>query len=231
MSTQLNSPAAIECDALLFDLDGVLVDSTACIERTWVTWAMRHGLDASVVVLAAHGRRALETVRRLAPQLDAVSEVAQLAALEATAVEGVFNVRGARALIDALPGNRWAVVTSALRPVAEHRLRLAHLPLPAVMICAEDVANGKPDAEGYLTAAYQLGIAPTHCVVVEDAPAGLSAARAAGMRAIAVTTTHSPDELGDSMAIAPALDAIRLEVMNRQGATRLHIRIRRDERS
>ncbi len=219
----------IECEAVLFDLDGVLVDSTECIERTWATWATLQGLDIGAVVLAAHGRRAVETVRRVAPRLNAVEEAARLAELEAITSVGVRSVPGADALLDALSANRWAIVTSAVRTVAEHRLRLTRLPVPRIMICAEDVEKGKPDAEGYLAAAKRLGFEAAQCVVVEDAPAGLTAARSAGMRAIALSTTHSAEELSTATLIAPSLDSIEVDVKNPSEVPGLRIRIRRGE--
>jgi sugar-phosphatase len=219
----------IECEAVLFDLDGVLVDSAACIERTWATWATLQGLDVAAVVLAAHGRRAVETVRRVAPRLNAVEEAARLAELEAITSVGVRSVPGADALLDALSANRWAIVTSAVRAVAEHRLRLTRLPVPRIMICAEDVEKGKPDAEGYLAAAKRLGFEAAQCVVVEDAPAGLTAAQSAGMRAIALSTTHSAEELNTAILIAPSLDSIEVDVKNPSQVPGLRIRIRRGE--
>ena len=223
--------AQLECDAILFDLDGVLVDSTKCIENTWRTWAKGKGLDPLAVVQAAHGRRAIETIRLMAPLLDATQEAAKLAAHESSATEGVREVPGARALLNELPPTGWAVVTSAVRAVANHRLRLAQLPTPRVMVCADDVANGKPNAEGYLSAATQLGYAPEDCIVVEDAPAGLAAANFAGMRAIAVTTTHSRQDMGDAALIVPVLADLTVQVHHRDGGTSLQINVRREVRS
>ena len=215
----------LTCEALLFDLDGVLVDSTACIEHTWRVWAARHGFDAATVVRAAHGVRALETVRTVAPQLDAEAELAALVAHEASATEGVWEVPGAAALLAGLPPNRWAVVTSGVRAVAEHRLRHVGLPVPAVMVCADEVARGKPDPEGYLTAARWLGVPPAGCIVVEDAPAGLEAARAGAMRVIAVATTHRPDELRGADAVAPALSALTVRVRGGGPDQRLEVEV------
>ena len=218
---------SFECEAILFDLDGVLVDSTQCIEGTWTAWAHRLGLDPSVLLRAAHGRRARETVRLMAPQLDAVSEAARLAAYEASAVEGVFEVSGARALLEHLPPSRWAIVTSAVRAVAEHRLRFARLPRPRVMICADDVVHGKPSADGYLAAAAKLDYAAADCVVIEDAPAGLAAAKSAEMRAIGITATHSEHEMMDATIIVPDLAALVVEAQHGDDDTRLQIKIRR----
>lgn len=223
--------ASLACEAILFDLDGVLVDSAQCIEGTWVAWARRLGLEPSAVLRIAHGRRAIETVRLMAPQLDAATEAATLAACEASAAEGVLEVSGARALLEAVPPSRWAIVTSAVRAVAVHRLQLARLPVPRVMLCADDVAHGKPNAEGYLTAAAKLGYAPADCVVIEDAPAGLTAARSAGMRAVAIATTHSEEEMCDATIIVPVLAALVVEVQHRDNGTRIRIETRRTSQS
>lgn len=224
-----SSPTTLACEALLFDLDGVLVDSTACVESTWRGWAVRHGLDADAIVLMAHGRRAVDTMRLAAPQLDHArleAEVAALAAHEASETAGVREVPGAAALLRSLPPGRWAVVTSGVRAVAEHRLRHVGLPVPTVMVCADEVEHGKPHPEGYLAAATRLGIAPAACLVVEDAPAGLAAAHAAGMRALAVATTHPPAALGDADAIAPALGAVNVSMERLDDRPVLHVAVR-----
>jgi len=207
----------LDCRTLLFDLDGVLVDSTECVERTWRDWAALRGLEAGDVLRVAHGRRAVETVRLLAPALDAEEELAALVAREATETAGVYDVEGARELLHALPPGSWAVVTSGVRAVAELRLRHTRLPIPAVMVCADEVTRGKPDPEGYLTAAARLGAPPGECIVVEDAPAGLGAAGAAGMRSIALTTTHSASELTAATVVADRLTALRVEVRGGHG--------------
>lgn len=218
-----SSAPQLECNAILFDLDGVLVDSTKCVEDTWHTWANRNGLDPLVVIRTAHGRRAIEAIRIMAPQLDAEEEAATLAAHESSATEGVFEVTGARALLNKLPPTAWALVTSAVRAVANHRMRLAQLPTPCVMVCADDVEHGKPNPEGYLAAATHLGYAAEDCIVVEDAPAGLTAANSAGMRAIAVTTTHSRHALSSAALIVPVLADLDVQLHHRDNATRLEI--------
>jgi mannitol-1-/sugar-/sorbitol-6-phosphatase len=196
---------SFRCRAILFDLDGVLVDSAECIEKTWRKWATDHRLDPDRVIELAHGRRAIETVRLIAPELSADAELAALAASEATTSEGVYEITGARELLQHLPAGAWAVVTSGIRSVAEFRLRYTGLPLPAVMICADEIARGKPDPEGYLTAAARLGRSATDCVVVEDTPAGIESARAAGMRVIAITTTYLPELLSSADAVIARL--------------------------
>lgn len=199
--------AIISCRALLFDLDGVLVDSTECVTRTWRRWAATHGLDADHILAVAHGRRTIDTVRLVAPHLAVNGEVEALARSEARDTEGVYEVPGARDLVQALPEGTWAVITAGLRAVAMLRITHTELPEPAVLITAEDLAHGKPDPEGYLRAAECLEVPPAECVVIEDAPAGLAAARAAGMRAIAVTTTHAAESLaGAEWGVATLAD-------------------------
>jgi mannitol-1-/sugar-/sorbitol-6-phosphatase len=199
------------CDAILFDLDGVLVDSAQVVERTWRRWAARHRLDAAEVIHVAHGRRTIETVRQVAPHLAAEAEVAALAASESTETDGVYEVAGARELLASLPSGSWAVVTSGIRPVAELRIRHTRLPTPAVLVTADQVAHGKPHPEGYLTAAAQLGVEPTRCVVVEDAPAGIEAARSGGMRVVAIASTYDARALAGADAVVNALASLRVE--------------------
>jgi sugar-phosphatase len=206
----------LSCRALLFDLDGVLVNSTQSIERSWRRWAAGHGLDEPSVIRAAHGRRAAETVHLMAPHLTPESEVAALAAHEARDTQGIDEVPGARELLRALPVTHWAIVTSAVRAVAQFRMQQAKLPAPPVMVCADDVSHGKPHPEGYLMAAALLEVPPTDCIVVEDTAVGLTAARAAGMRSIAVATTHRPHELTDATAIVKRLADITVRVHGTQ---------------
>ncbi|HEU4629015.1 MAG TPA: HAD-IA family hydrolase, partial [Gemmatimonadaceae bacterium] len=205
-------PGLLRCRALLFDLDGVLADSTASVERHWRGWAGRHGLDADALMRRVHGRRAVDIIRETLPALDAEAELAELAAAESTDTAGVVALPGAAALLARLPTGRWAVVTSGTRAVALARLRACGLPEPPLLVAADEIARGKPDPEGYLTAARRLGEAPGDCVVVEDAPAGVAAARAAGMRCVALTTTHEAAALADAALIVPSLAALRVEV-------------------
>jgi sugar-phosphatase len=176
----------LECKAVLFDLDGVLVDSDECVKRVCKVWAMEHGLDPDHVFRMGQGRRTLETVRAVAPHLDAAIESAKLSDLEARTTEGVRAVPGARELVECIPNGAWAVVTSGAKAAAQLRLAHVGIRIPEVIVCAEDVRVGKPDPEGYLAAARRLGRSPEECVVIEDSPAGLRAAAAARMRSIGV---------------------------------------------
>jgi mannitol-1-/sugar-/sorbitol-6-phosphatase len=214
----------LRCEALLFDLDGVLVDSAACVEATWRRWAVTHDLDPNAVIAEAHGRRSIETIRRFAPHLAVQDEVAALAASEATTTEGVYEVPGARSLLEHLPLHHWAIVTSGIHAVAALRIGHTHLPTPAVLVCADEISRGKPDPEGYLTAARRLGIEPADCIVVEDAPAGLEAAGAAGMRSIGIAGTYAPAALQAAMVRVAALDA--LEVVSGPRTLPIELRVR-----
>ena len=175
---------------ILFDLDGVLVDSRPLIEEVWRAWASPRGLDASRFIALAHGRRTSETLREVAPDLDIAAETAALDAIEEVATDGLAAVPGAAALLGSLEPGSWAIVTSGSRAVATLRLRTCGLPIPPVMVTGDDVRFGKPHPEPYLKGAERAGATPQECIVVEDAPAGILAGKAAGMLVIAVTTTH-----------------------------------------
>lgn len=181
--------------AILFDMDGTLVDSTACVEYMWGTWGERHGIALADILAISHGRLSRDTIRQIAPHLDAEAEAAALDGAAVTRSEGIFPLRGAREFVATLEAGEWAVVTSAPRALADARLRFAGLPDPECLIGMEDVSAGKPDPEGYLKAAAHLGADPRDCTVVEDTPAGVEAARAAGMNVLTVGTTFPESEL------------------------------------
>jgi sugar-phosphatase len=209
-------PRSFRCRAILFDLDGVLVDSAECVERTWRGWAARHGLDAEKVIAVAHGRRTVETIALVAPHFAATEEAAALESSEAMTSEGVYEIPGARELLGSLPPNRWAVVTSGVHSVAELRIRLTGLPTPSVMVCADDISRGKPDPEGYVTAAAGLGVAASECIVIEDAPAGIEAAHNAGMVVIGIASTYPADRLEDADAVVERLNDLTIDVSGEQ---------------
>jgi len=200
----------IRCSAFLFDLDGVLVDSRAVVERVCRLWAQRHGLDPEQVLRIAHGRRSRDTVRTAAPHLDADREAAWIDAVELGDVAGLSAVAGAGALLAALPTASWAVVTSCGRPLAERRLTAVGLPIPTVVVTSEEVAHGKPAPDGYQLGAKRLGQDPATCVVFEDAPAGIAAGRAAGARVIGLTTMLAAADLAGADATTPDFTAIRV---------------------
>jgi sugar-phosphatase len=198
-------------DAILFDMDGTLVDSTQSVERQWRRWAPRHGLDPEAFIAVAHGRRTLDTLQELAPQLATEEEAARFDAEEAADDDGVVEVPGAAALIAQLPPDRWAIVTSAQRALAAARLATAGLPVPEVLVSGEDVREGKPHPEGYLLAARRLGVDPARCLVVEDTPAGIGAGLAAGMHVLGITQTYPANTLGLA-ATAPDLRGVRVSM-------------------
>lgn len=200
------------CDAIIFDLDGVLVDSASAIISHWQWWADLHGLSLEQIMRVAHGLRTVDTVRRVAPHLDADREAAAIEAMEVSDATGLVAYRGAASLLQTIPKASWAIATSGTRELASARLMHTGLPMPQIMITSDDVRNGKPDPEAYVLAASQMMLPAERCVVVEDSPAGLRAARAAGMTAIAVATTHPAAELGDANAIVAGVWDIRISV-------------------
>jgi sugar-phosphatase len=185
----------IRCQAVLFDMDGVLVDSTHAVARVWRKWALERGFDPEKVVRAAHGRPSIDTVRDFLPNADSNAENLEVERQEVEDLEGVVAMPGAQALVTSIPAGRWTVVTSATRPLAEVRLRAAGIPIPESLITADDIQLGKPHPEPYQKAAARLGYVASECVVVEDAPAGIRAGKAAGARVIAVPTTSNRREL------------------------------------
>ena len=213
-----------ECSAILFDLDGVLVDSAAYVEQQWRRWARDRGLRPEPFLRVCHGRRAVETIRMAAPELDAEAEVRAFVPVEDEGAERIGPLAGAGRLLGLLPLGSWAVATSGLRPIATSRLRRAGLPVPPVLVCAEDVARGKPSPDAYLLAARELGVLPSACLVVEDAPAGVQAARAAGMPVIGVTTTHPSDQL-PADACAESLAGVYLGRVDRDPLGRVRLEI------
>src|ERR1700690_440997 len=186
---------AIRCCGLLFDMDGVLIDSTPAVARVWHRWAVDHGVDPETVVRMAHGRPSRMTICELLPNADIEAEDREVERREMEDLDGVVLLPGARQLLDSLPSERWTIATSCTRPLAEVRLRAAGLPIPKTMITSSDGTIGKPHPEPYLKAAAILNCAASDCVVVEDAPAGVRAGRAAGCRVIAFSTTMERKEL------------------------------------
>jgi sugar-phosphatase len=208
----------ISCAGLLFDMDGVLVDSTPAVARVWTRWAARHGFDAAEVVHRAHGRPSITTVREYLPNGDHLAENKEIERDEVTDLDGVVPLPGALQLLSALPRARWTIVTSCSRRLAEVRLKTSGLPRPEVFVTSSDITNGKPAPDPYLKGAEVLGFSPRDCVVVEDAPAGVRSGKAAGARVIALRTTMTEKELwdagadwvvGDCAAIALATPAIQ----------------------
>jgi sugar-phosphatase len=198
----------IDVAAVLFDCDGVLVDSAASVERAWRRWAAQRGLDEDAVLAVAHGRRTEDTLVDLGFTDDLAAEVLRVESAEVADAASVSAFPAAAALLPSLPPEAWAVVTSGTHALVTSRLSAAGLPLPPVLVTAEDVAAGKPDPQGYLEAARRLGRPPADCLVIEDAPAGVEAALAAGMRVVALPTTHPADELAAATLVAPWEDIV-----------------------
>ena len=193
----------------------MLVDSRAVVEDIWRRWATERGYDPAPYLRVAHGRRIRETLASVDPTLDLDREVRLLDAAEAADVTPMTPIAGARELVGSLAPDRWAIVTSGGFGLASRRLDRAGIPHPAVFITAEDVQRGKPDPQGYLLAAERLGRNPDRCIVFEDAPPGVAAARAAGARVVALTTTHPSDALHDAAATIADFRSLRVE---REGA-------------
>lgn len=196
------------CRAVLFDLDGVLVDSEQVVERTWQRWALRHNLHIPDLVTRAHGRRSIETVHDVAPQLDAEAEARWLETAELSDADGLAALPGAVAFFTSIPPSQRAVVTSCGRALATFRLNASGFPIPDVLVSADDISRGKPSPDGYLLAAQRLGFSSRDCVVLEDTPAGIAAGRAAGAMVLALTTTFPDDELRAAHAIVSSLAVI-----------------------
>jgi mannitol-1-/sugar-/sorbitol-6-phosphatase len=194
---QVNS---IRCRGVLFDLDGVLVDSTPAVARVWTWWARRHGFNAEEVVRQAHGRPSITTIRELLPDGDHDAENREVERREIEDIADVIPLPGALQLLEALPLDRWAIVTSCTRRLAEVRIAAAELPKPKYLVTSNDVRRGKPDPEPYLKGAQILAVAAEECVVVEDAPAGIRAGKAAGARVVALRTTAREAELREAGA-------------------------------
>lgn len=177
--------------AFLFDMDGTILTSIASAERTWTAWAIAHCLDVATFLPTIHGVQSVETIRRLGlPGIDPVVEAAGITAAEMEDVGDIEPIAGAAAFLASLPPERWTIVTSAPRALAKVRLEAAGIPVPATMIAADDIPNGKPAPDCFLTAADRLGVAASDCLVFEDAAAGIAAGEAAGADVLVITATH-----------------------------------------
>lgn len=217
----------IEFRGILFDLDGVLVDSTPAVARVWSWWAREHGFDPATVVREAHGRPSIATIRELLPHADHEAENREVERREIEDTEGVIPLPGAMALIRSLPAPSWAIATSCTLPLAHVRIRAAGLPLPKHLVTATDVDRGKPSPDPYLKAAQSLGIPAKECIVFEDAPAGIRAGKAAGARVIALRTTTPEKELAAAGADWIVKDCSEVTVEASPGAESFSLLLRR----
>ncbi len=211
-----------QCSAVLFDLDGVLVDSTKSVVVVWTAWAEKNGISPAKALNMIHGLRTIEGVRLLAPHLDAESETQEIESAITMKKRGTVAIAGAASLLRSLPANRWCVVTSGLREFAEIRLKDAKLPVPEILVSAEDVTKGKPDPEPYLKGAQLLDVDPAECIVIEDAPNGIRAGRAAGMRVIGVATTYPIAELKEANAAVKTLEEV--SASSKQNQITIHVK-------
>src|ERR1700757_509009 len=158
----------IHGQALLFDLDGVLINSTPAVARVWHRWAVEHGFDPKEVVARAHGRPSLTTVKEYLPHADHEAENREVERREIEDLDGVVPLPGALELLSGLPRDRWTIVTSCTRPLAEVRIKTAGLPLPSKLITSNDIRYGKPNPEPFLKGASVLGFPAADCIVFED---------------------------------------------------------------
>lgn len=204
--------ARFEAEALLFDMDGVLLSSIASAERSWKRWAQHYQLPDWQNFQIPHGVRAGDIIKMVAPHVDPVESLRLIEDIEVEDVSDVQVLPGAGALLESLPQGRWTIVTSATKRLMEARVKAAGLPLPERFITADDVTKGKPDPEPYRKGAQLLGFDPAQCVVVEDAPSGMKAGHAAGARVLGVVTSHTLEQVREAKTdwIARSLQDVRL---------------------
>jgi sugar-phosphatase len=209
-----SSPVLLRCKGILFDMDGILISSIGSVERSWTKWAEMRGIEPAYAISMAHGRRSIETVAALRPDLDSEAENIVIETLEIEDTEGVSVLPGVLALLAALPSARWTVVTSATEPLARVRLAAGGIQVPERIITAESVSEGKPNPAPYLAGAALLGFAPEDCVVFEDAASGTKAGRAAGCTVVATPFSHPIDSLGAAHYLVPDVTGIAVETLN-----------------
>jgi sugar-phosphatase len=201
--------------AILFDFDGVLVDSTAAVDGAWLQWAAEKGLPAAEILAVVHGRPARDTVAQFAPQLDQAAEAERIVRYEMARDSAVTAIPGSSEALAVAQRGRWGIVTSSTRALALRRLELIELDPPEVLVTADDVATGKPDPAPYLLAAERLGAAPSDCVAVEDSPAGVLAALRSGMTVFAVATSHDAAELASANRVFPDMHHVAVALAER----------------
>lgn len=197
---------------ILFDMDGVLVSSLGSVERTWETWAKARGIDPAMAIRTAHGRRAIETVRLLRPDLNDMEELDWLERMEIADNVGLETLGGVERILENLPEKYWTVVTSATEKLARSRLELGGIRVPAHIVSADMVTQGKPHPEPYRRGAGLLGLPPADCLVIEDSASGAEAGHAAGCKVLATLYSHSLESLRDADWIVPSLEDVHVEV-------------------
>lgn len=207
------SPVQIRCKGVLFDMDGILVSSLGSVERSWSKWAQLRGVDPELTCQTAHGRRAIETIGIMRPDLDAEKELKVIEDIEIEDNEGLTVLPGVLAMLAALPEGRWTVVTSATERLARVRMSVGGVPLPRRLVAADFVTRGKPHPEPFLTGAALLGFAPQDCVVFEDSASGAQAGRAAGCTVVATTFSHPVESLDAAHYLVEDLVGMNVTVL------------------
>ncbi|MGO8758791.1 MAG: HAD-IA family hydrolase [Terracidiphilus sp.] len=206
-----SSPVAIPCRGILFDMDGILISSIGAVERSWTKWAEMRGVDPALTRKTAHGRRAIETVAKLRPDLDPEAELKAIEEIEVADNEGLSVLPGVPELLASLPPDRWTVVTSATERLTRIRLAAGGVPVPERLVTADAVTRGKPHPEPFLAGAALLGVAPAECVVFEDSASGARAGREAGCTVVATTFSVSAESLDAAHYVVRDLTAVRVE--------------------
>lgn len=209
-SSITSSPVLIHCQGVLFDMDGILISSLGSVERSWTKWSQMRGIDPAYAISIAHGRRAIETVAELRPDLDSAAELKIIEDLEVEDNDGLTVLPGVLNLLAALPRGAWTVVTSATERLARVRLAAAGIPVPERLVTADQVKLGKPNPEPFLAGAALLGVPPAQCVVFEDSASGAKAGRAAGCIVVATTFSHSIESLAAAHYLVADLREIRV---------------------
>ena len=202
----------LECEAIIFDMDGVLVDSEVLNEKHWKLWAEKENVSLEWIMSIHHGVPAVQTIATVAPHLDAATEARWFEENLSQDLDGLLAFDGVHEMLGGLPDGKWAIGTSAPKIIAFNRLEYLSLPIPPIVVTIDDVERGKPAPDPYLKVAKGLGVEPEDCVVIEDAPAGIQAAKAAGARVIGIPTTNAVDALHDADAIISRFADLRVEV-------------------
>ena len=211
MSMSDLSCKTIEVRGILFDMDGVLISSTDADALSWLRWARMHGMEGTVSLTAIHGRRTIDTIRMLRPDLDAEVETARLEEFDEESQHETKLLPGVNEFVGSLPAKAWTVVTSASERIMRGRLNAAGFSLPDRVVTADAVQHGKPHPEPYLKGAELLGLAPSECLVIEDAPSGIAAGKAAGCQVLAVETSHTADELSEADWVVAGLNQVTVD--------------------
>lgn len=201
----------IRCKGILFDMDGILVSSIESVERSWSKWASMRGVDPALTRTIAHGRRAVETIAMLRPDLDPELELKVIEDIEIEDNDGLSVLPGVLQLLEALPRDRWTVVTSATDRLARIRMNAGGVPVPERLVAADFVTRGKPHPEPFLAGAALLGFAPQECVVFEDSASGAQSGRAAGCTVVATTFSHAIESLDAAHYVVQDLTGMQVE--------------------